>query len=250
MKTPEILYEDTHLIVCLKPAGIPSQSGRSRVPDLAGQLKTMLVRRQQSQCVRPSDRSSRQQMKPPYIAVVHRLDQPVGGIMVYAKSREAAAGLCGQLKKHQFSKNYKAIVTCSFPAQFPLSGTLKDHLLSDPETNLSKIVPAGTKDAREAVLSYKLEQVHPDLPLSLLDIHLETGRHHQIRTQLSHHFAPLLGDVKYGFSDNGNLPSCKPGEIGLFAWHLTFTHPITGKTMTFEHIPTEGLFHIFSSAQA
>lgn len=247
MKTPDILYEDDHLIVCLKPAGIPSQSGRSRTPDMVSQLKTMLVRRQRSQSMPPSNGSSHRQSQPPYLAVVHRLDQPVGGIMVYAKSREAAAGLSAQLKKHQFSKNYKAIITCPFPAQEPLSGTLEDYLACDPLTNLSKIVPKGTKDAKSAVLSYRLEQVHPKLPLSLLDIHLETGRHHQIRAQLACHFAPLLGDVKYGFSDVAGMPSCMPGEIGLFACRLAFTHPITGETMTFKRLPKESLFSVFEA---
>lgn len=244
MKLPEILYEDSHIIVCLKPAGTPSQSGRSRTPDMVSLLKTMLVRRNRNTA------SRKQQIQPPQIAVVHRLDQPVGGIMVYAKSQKAASGLSQQLRCHHTLKYYKALIACSFPEDAAVSGTLEDYLLSNPVTNRSDIVPAGTKDAKSAILTYKLEQRHRTLPISALDIQLTTGRHHQIRTQLSHHFAPILGDVKYGYSDadaDSILP-INPGEIGLFAYHLAFTHPVTKKRMTFESMPEHGVFRSFYQA--
>ena len=242
MKAPDILYEDAHIIVCLKPAGIPSQSGRSRTPDMVSQLQTALLRRERTRY------NPRTRNQPPYIAVVHRLDQPVGGIMVYAKSRKAAAGLSEQLRSHQFSKHYKAIISCRFPETSAPSGTLTDYLTTDPLTNLSKIVPENTSETKQAVLTYQLEQVHPELPLSLLDIQLMTGRHHQIRAQMAHHFAPLLGDVKYGFCDNGLELPLRPGEIGLFACHLAFTHPVSGKEMCFEHLPKDWMNGCFPSA--
>lgn len=223
----KILYEDAHIIVVVKPAGMPSQAERSTSMDMVSYLKNMLVRRDK--------------IKNPYIAVVHRLDRPVGGVMVYAKTPKAAASLSKQVSERSISKEYMAVLCGDLPQE---KGTLTDWLLKDGRTNMSQVVAENShKDAKKAVLNYQVldEKEVEGKIYSLVHIHLETGRHHQIRVQMAHAGAPVAGDMKYG--------SCTERRFrntALFSSALEFVHPATGKQMRFESKPETDAFGIFS----
>lgn len=174
----------------------------------------------------------------PYLAVIHRLDQPVKGILVFAKTPFAAKELNKQLTSHNFGKYYLAAVEGTLPAN---EGTLEHYLVKDKQTNLSRVCNKDTKDAKLARLHYRvLEQGQgcfnwgrsfSQKTTSPIEIRLDTGRHHQIRVQFSHIGCPLAGDTKY----NKSLAGEKGWqEIALCAYKLEFLHPKTGKAMKFE----------------
>jgi len=213
----EILYEDETIIVIRKPAGLATQSAKVGEPDAVSELKKYLAENGQ---------------KNPYIGVVHRLDQPVEGLLVFAKTKDAAAGLTKQLSIGTLNKKYYALV-CGKPEAE--EGELVDYLVK--EQSLAKIVPEGTPDAKKAVLQYKVLKRMPE-GLALLDIHIDTGRFHQIRVQMSNAGMPLLGDMKYG-SDASVAFSREVGVrfVALYAYHLEFKHPITKKVMSYELQP-------------
>jgi len=213
----EILYEDETIIVIRKPAGLATQSAKVGEPDAVSELKKYLAENGQ---------------KNPYIGVVHRLDQPVEGLLVFAKTKDAAAGLTKQLSTGTLNKKYYALV-CGKPEAE--EGELVDYLVK--EQSLAKIVPEGTPDAKKAVLQYKVLKRMPE-GLALLDIHIDTGRFHQIRVQMSNAGMPLLGDMKYG-SDASVAFSREVGVrfVALYAYHLEFKHPITKKVMSYELQP-------------
>ena len=213
MQTPEILYEDDQILVCHKPAGVPVQTKKIGTQDMESILKNYLF-------IHSSHHAGH---KPPYLAVIHRLDQPVSGILVFARTPAAAKNLNQQLQNDQFEKYYQAVVCGALPD----SGTLTDYLVKDGRTNTSKKVPKGTKGAKESRLSYECLKTLEDpalaaLPLSLVRIHLFTGRHHQIRVQMADVGLPLYGDRKYN-------PASKGSTLALCAFELTFRHPATGK---------------------
>lgn len=216
--TLEILYTDPHLIVCLKPPGIPSQPDPTGSEDMTALLTSQL---------------GLDPLNPP--GIVHRLDRPVGGIMVYTKTKKALAALNQELQTIGFGKQYLALC-CGIP---PLEDeALSDWLLRDGRTNASRIVQPKTPNAKEAHLSYRLlDQVHTEDwgSLSLLSVALKTGRHHQIRVQLAGHGLPIWGDTKYN-----PLFQKRSGwfAIGLFSNALAFRHPVSGKTMAFSAQPT------------
>lgn len=213
----EILYEDETIIVIRKPAGLATQSARVGEPDAVSELKKYLAESGQ---------------KNPYVGVVHRLDQPVEGLLVFAKTKDAAAGLTKQLSAGTLNKRYYALV-CGKPDED--SGELVDYLVK--EQSMARVVPEGTADAKRAVLQYKVLRRMPE-GLALLDIHIDTGRFHQIRVQMSHAGMPLLGDRKYG-SDASITFSNEVGVkfVALYAYRLEFKHPITKKTMDYELQP-------------
>ncbi|MCR5251850.1 MAG: RluA family pseudouridine synthase [Lachnospiraceae bacterium] len=166
----------------------------------------------------------------PYLGVVHRLDQPVEGILVFAKTPKAMAALSSQLNAEDgMQKIYLARVYGHLPAE---SGSLTDRLVKDARSNLSHVAAPGEKGAKEAVLDY--ERLETDAETELLRIRLHTGRHHQIRVQLAHHGAPILGDRKYG---TPQMLVCaeKAGinRLCLLARSLSFRHPVSGKRMEF-----------------
>lgn len=202
-----ILYEDQHLIVCQKEAGIPVQTARMSQMDMESALKSYLAMKQSSDTLQ----------RPPYLAVIHRLDQPVRGVLVFAKTPFAAKSLSEQVTNHTIGKYYLAEIDGEIKNE---KGTLEDYLLKDARTNTSKVVKEGTAKSKKAVLHYKKRDEH------LLEIELVTGRHHQIRVQLAHAGMPLVCDTKY----NAKAVS---GRLGLCAYHLTFRHPKTGKEMDF-----------------
>lgn len=164
--------------------------------------------------------------EPPYIGIVHRLDQPVKGVMVFAKTKEAAADLSRQVSAKVADKFYYAMVD-GVPEK--KKGILEDYLLRDGKTNTSKVVTKGSADAKRAELSY--EVLETDGKCSVLKIKLETGRHHQIRVQLSNAGWPIVGDRKYNFKE-AMTPSGR--ELALCSYKIGFVHPKTRRKLEFE----------------
>lgn len=208
-----ILYEDSHIIVCVKPHGIATQSKQFGNPDMVNLIKKHIF-------LNNPDKGE------PYLAVIHRLDQPVKGILVFAKTPFAAKELNKQLTSHGFGKYYLAHVEGSLPAP---EGVLENYLIKDIRANLSRVCEKNTKDAKLARLYYRV--LSQNEGISQLEIKLDTGRHHQIRVQFSHIGCPIVGDTKYNKSLTGQKGW---QEIALCAYKLDFTHPKTRKNMHFE----------------
>ena len=227
MKT-QILYEDNDIIVCYKPAGIAVQTAGIAQQDMVSELKNYLAG--------GSAHNKQAGGKEPYVAVVHRLDQPVSGVLVFAKNKTAAASLSAQVQDGRAEKIYRAMVCGTF--EEAKEGVLEDILYKDVKSNTSRVVQPGSKEAglgKKAKLAYKVLQ---ELSLegqsySELEIKLYTGRHHQIRVQFSHAGHPILGDTKYG-SEVSKALSAQIGKgLKLCAYRLTLVHPKTGEKMTF-----------------
>lgn len=227
----EIVYEDRHILVCVKPSGVPVQTRNIGTKDMESILKSYLVQSGSG--------------KSPYLAVIHRLDQPVEGLLVFAKTPSAAKSLNKQITSGSFGKHYLA-VTCKIPC--PPEGTLSGYLVKDGRTNTSRVCTKDTKDAKYAELFYHVEAVHvpqekaaDTQPLALVRIQLKTGRHHQIRVQFAHAGTPLLGDKKYGSNaSNVHLP------IALCAFRLSFCHPESKRPMEFTYSPKTPGFSDFT----
>lgn len=209
-----ILHEDEHVIVCYKPAGIATQTAKMGAQDMESLLKNYLYKKEK---------------KMPYIAVIHRLDQPVEGILVFAKTSFAAKELNKGLQGAGFGKYYKAVV-CGIPKE--KKATLEDYLVKDGKTNTSRVGKKEEAEAKKAVLSYEVLRQEADK--ALVQVKLETGRHHQIRVQMANMGCPIWGDTKYNSGENVDK-SWK--NIALCAYHLEFVHPKTKKKMTFEIEP-------------
>ena len=223
MQTPEILYEDDQILVCHKPAGVPVQTKKIGTQDMESILKNYLF-------IHSSHHAGH---KPPYPAVIHRLDQPVEGVLVFAKNKKAAAGLTRQITTGNIVKEYLAVTDRMSEKR---QGRLEDYLIKNGRTNTSEVVTSKTSGAKKAVLDYEvIHQISDERTESgkriLIKIHLETGRHHQIRVQMAHAGMPLLGDRKYNPGEISQLP------LGLCSCHLIFRHPITGKKMEFQVTP-------------
>lgn len=214
-----ILYEDKEIIVCHKAAGIAVQSARIGMPDMESTLKNYLVAKNPG--------------KMPYLGVVHRLDQPVEGVLVFAKNKKAAAGLTGQITSGSVTKEYLAVTAQKVEK---VQGHLEGYLKKNGKTNTSAVVTPETDGAKKAVLDYEvLNEVSDERTLTgkriLVRIQLGTGRHHQIRVQMAHAGMSLLGDRKYNPEDSSGLP------LGLCSCHLVFRHPVTGKKLEFQVTP-------------
>lgn len=207
-----ILYEDNHLLVVEKPVNLPVQADSSGDEDLLTLLKAYLRARYD----KPGEA---------YLGLVHRLDRPVGGVMVFAKTSKAAARLTAQFQSHEAKKRYAAIVHGRPKAQ----ESLTDWLYKDETTFSSRVVPAGAQGAKEARLRYAL--IGQAAQTALLDVELFTGRPHQIRVQLLNAGYPIYGDQRYA-------PGTNAGEqIRLWAYSLTLTHPTQKESMTFFSAP-------------
>lgn len=227
MKHERILYEDNDVIVCHKPAGIATQTARVGQADMVSEISNYL------KTIHPEWKS------PPYVGVVHRLDQPVEGILVFARNKTAAADLSRQAAGSGMKKEYLAVV-CG--AHFPRTGELKDYLLKDGKTNTSRVVPPEIRGAKEARLSYEVLS-EGSSGTALVRILLDTGRHHQIRVQMANAGMPLLGDHKYAGEAALKISAGRGvRDIALCAYQLTFTHPKTGKRMAFEVKPEGAAF--------
>lgn len=240
-KNIDIIYQDKDLVVCHKPAGIPVQTAKTGQQDMVSLLRNHYGEKGEDT----------------QVFVVHRLDQPVEGVMVFARTKQAAADLSRQSREKSMNKCYMALAEGIFQES---SGSLEDYLLRDGRKNTSCVVPYGTPGAKQAKLSYQVVEVwQPDQNLwkepesdlnslqqegrrlfskhwqsqrehtvSLLQINLETGRHHQIRVQMAHAGHPLAGDKKYN-------PNCPPGylPVALCSVKLRFCHPGDGRNMEF-----------------
>jgi len=219
----KIVFEDKHIIVAEKPPKVPSQSDKTGDIDMMAMLKAHLKEQY------PTARN-------PYIGLIHRLDRPVGGLMVFAKTKEANAGLSEEIRTKKFKKEYLAVV-CGKPEKN--RDELRDYLLKSGKINMSKVVAAGTKNAKEAILEYELlGSVDTDeyRILSLVKIELKTGRHHQIRVQFSNAGLPLWGDNKY---NKTFVKMKKWTQIALWAFAISFNHPRDKKVLSFESKPNK-----------
>lgn len=209
-----ILYEDNHLLVVEKPVNIPVQEDSSKDKDLLTILKNDIKVRYN----KPGEA---------FLGLVHRLDRPVGGIIVFGKTSKAASRLSDAIRRKVFDRNYLAIVR-GVPQE--KSGLLEHYLFKDTKKNIVHAVSKNHKQAKKAVLEYEL--LGSKDGLSLLKVRLHTGRSHQIRVQLAELGLPLYGDQKYGQHVN------KPGQqIALWAHTLEFPHTTTKEIKSFTSLP-------------
>lgn len=213
----KIIYEDNHLLVVLKPINIPVQEDDSKDLDMLTYLKKYLKEKYN----KPGN---------VYLGLVHRLDRPVSGIMVFAKTSKAASRLSEQIRNHTFKKEYMAVLC----GKTPKKDILVDKLLKNPKTNTTVVSEKG----KEAILSYELIKYKNNY--SLVKINLETGRSHQIRVQFSSRGYPLYGDQRY------NKKALPKQQIALFANRLEFIHPVTKEKLFFEEeLPNFEPWNIF-----
>lgn len=213
-KNVGIIYEDNHLLVAEKPVNVLSQADNTNEEDMLTILKEYIKDKYQ----KPGN---------VYIGLVHRLDRPVGGVMVFARTSKAASRLSEEIRTRNFKKVYTALVHGRIKEK---TGTLRHFLYKDEKTNMVRVVPASDKNGKEAVLDYEFLEYRGDM--TLVKINLHTGRPHQIRVQFSTVGHPLVGDQRYGREVN------RVGEqIHLWASEITFTHPTTKEQMTFKSIP-------------
>ena len=213
-----IIYEDNHLLVVEKPSNVPVQEDSSKDIDMITLLK---------------DYRKQNENKPgeAYIGLVHRLDRPVSGIMVFAKTSKAASRLSDQIRQNKLKKTYLAVVENTLPTK----GKLEDYLIKNEKENKSYV--ASKDKGKYSCLEYKVLSAKDNM--SLVEINLITGRSHQIRVQFSSRSNPLTGDSKYGSNPN-NI------DIALFAKSITFTHPTTKEELTFTlNSPNKYPFNIF-----
>ncbi len=245
----KILFEDAHLLVCYKPAGVPVQSARTGAKDCESILKNYLY-------IKNPEKGA------PYLAVIHRLDQPVEGLLVFAKTGFAAAGLSRQIQEGEMKKLYLAVCesvdnsaknNCinekeggkpGSNVEKPVDNWLKkvDFLRKNGKENRSEIVKEGTAGAKKAVLCYRIRKTLKGRELA--EIRLLTGRHHQIRVQMAGMGMPLAGDRKYGRNET-DVDSVDKSYPALCAYHLEFKHPKTRKAMAFQTEPKNPAFAPF-----
>lgn len=227
-----ILFEDTEILVMRKPAGVAVQSAGFGAMDLESGIKNYLALKQPG--------------KMPYLGIVHRLDQPVEGVLVFAKTPTAAKELSRQMTAGELGKYYYAVTEQEAKETQDI---LEDTLLKDGRKNLSQVVKKGTPGSKLARLSYEVVEKAEDAGTStgirsLVRIKLDTGRHHQIRVQMSHAGMPLIGDRKYNSEEKSGYP------LALCSYQLELVHPKKKKKMTFEIVPEGeafGGFQIFQN---
>ncbi len=221
MEELNVVYEDNHVIVVLKPYNMPTQADESGDLDLLNQVKSYIKEKYN----KPGN---------VYVGLVHRLDRPTGGLIVFAKTSKAASRLAEQMKDDRFSKRYLT-VTCGTPRE--KTKKVVSFLKKDEKNNIVKIVPMGEEGAKKAELIYNV--IDSENNLALVEIELLTGRTHQIRVQMSSLKTPVYGDIKYGgkamqeFCFSGGITN----NLALFAYKLSFEHPTTKKIMTFKCYP-------------
>lgn len=217
MSKLNVLYEDNHIIVVEKPINVLSQSDSTNDLDMLTLIKDYLKEKYN----KPGN---------VYLGLVHRLDRVVGGVMVFAKTSKAASRLSNEIRLNNVKKTYLAIVR----GKIKESDTFIDYLLKKDDFNTG----VSTKEkGKYAELSYKVLEYNEKEDISLLEVNLKTGRHHQIRVQFASRNKPLVGDKRYG---NDNIK-----EIGLYAYKLSFIHPVKKELMEFSSVPKTSLFTHF-----
>lgn len=266
----KIIYEDKHILVCYKPAGLATQTAKVGQQDMVSELKNYLA------------------VPRPYLGVIHRLDQPVEGLLVFAKDNKSAAKLTASLSQGTLNKQYYAVV-CGQPPK--KEAQLVDYLVRDPVTGSAKVVtevqtekddnrekkhdnpvgengrPGKEQNVQKAVLQYRVlkqcaitagsvpepadascaasQDLYTSQAITLLDIHIDTGRFHQIRAQMAHAGLPLLGDSRYGDEISGQI-SRQLGvrNVALCAYRIDLKHPVTGQKLKFEIEPEGKIFKV------
>lgn len=238
----QIVYEDEAVLVIRKPAGLATESAGIGRKDVVSELKNYVAKKNPG--------------KMPYLGIVHRLDQPVEGLLVFAKTKKAAENLTAQLGKGTLKKEYLAVVCGKVPEN---TGRLVDYLIKvngmavvkdATDAQIKDAADAQTEkaagpQAKKAVLTYTKKAETEKF--TLLAVQIETGRFHQIRAQLSHAGFPILGDEKYGSEESKELSQEKKIRFtALCAASLSFRHPVTGKTMAFTQTPQNPAFADFA----
>ena len=213
-----ILHEDNHIIVVLKPQNIPSCEDESKDKDMLTAIKEYIkVKYNKTGNV--------------YLGLVHRLDRPTGGVMVFAKSSKAAARLTEQMKDGDFEKKYYALLVGEPKEE---KATLIHYLKKNAVNNMVYVCPQTVSGAKYAELDYKI--LNSKDGLSLADVRLHTGRSHQIRVQMNAIGCPLYGDIRYGGE------KAKKGNLALWAYYLSFTHPVSKEKMVFRVQPPKDIY--------
>ena len=207
----EILFEDNHIIVVQKPQGVASQPDETKDEDMLTKVKNYIKEKYN----KPGEA---------FVGLVHRLDRPTGGVMVFAKTSKAASRLSEQMRNGDFDKTYYAVV-CGRPRD--AKGKVVSFLKKDPKTNMAIIVPQSTEGAKKAELDYETLEYNPETNRSLVKVKLYSGRGHQIRVQMKSIKCPVFGDQKYG---GENMPKVM---LNLYAVELAFLHPTTKQKLKF-----------------
>ena len=227
MEKLNVLFEDNHIIVVEKIVNVPSQADKTEDLDMLSIIKKYIKEKYN----KPGD---------VYLGLVHRLDRPVGGVMVFAKTSKAAARLSEQVRVKDFEKRYLVVVDGKMEKD---KATLEDYLIKNEKQNISKVVKEGTKNSKKAILDYEVLKYQKDINLSVLKVQLHTGRHHQIRVQFASRNHSICGDQKYGTRGRGK-------QIALWAYELSILHPITKERMTFRTLPKlEGSWKILEGIE-
>lgn len=223
----KIIYEDDVMLVCNKAAGTAVQSRRLGTPDLESMVRNYLRKKTGGQA--------------PYAAAVHRLDQPVEGLVVFAKNKQAAAHLSLQMSQYTADKYYLAVTEGIW--EQPEAG-LTDYLKKDAKNNRSSVIDEADKNGKKSQLEYRVLETRQDV--QLIEVHLLTGRHHQIRVQTSHAGHPIVEDTKYNVRYFEKPAGC---QIALCAYKLILSHPVSKKRMMFSDRPVGKNFRDFTYIQ-
>lgn len=223
----KIIFEDDAMLVCKKAAGTAVQSRRLGTPDLESMVRSYLRKKNGRQA--------------PYAAAVHRLDQPVEGLVVFAKDKQAAAHLSLQMSEHTAGKYYLAVTEGKWEQT---EDVLTDYLKKDAKNNRSCVTDEADKNGKKSQLEYRVLETRQDM--QLVEIHLLTGRHHQIRVQTSHAGHPIVEDTKYNIRYFEKPAGC---QLALCAYKLILSHPVSKKRMTFSYRPKGKNFCYFTYIQ-
>ena len=218
MEGLNIAYEDNHIIVVVKPQNIPTQEDESKDKDMLTIIKEYIKEKEN----KPGN---------VYVGLVHRLDRPTGGVMVFAKTSKASSRLSEQIQNGDMKKTYLAVINGKPRIK---RNKLVNYLLKNARTNTVQVVPELTTNAKRAELDYEIIEEKEKVSLAKIDLH--TGRSHQIRVQMKNIGCPVYGDVKYG----GDILA-KGHNLALWAYELRFIHPTTKENMTFKVYPPEDM---------
>lgn len=222
MNNLNVIYEDNHIIVVEKNFNIPVQEDSSKDLDMFNIVKNYIKEKYN----KPGN---------VYLGLVHRLDRPTGGIMIFAKTSKAASRLSDMIRKGEIHKSYLAVVH----GKTKNNEKLVNYLSKDEKTHSSYI---DSKNGKESILEYKTIKYDKKKDISLIEVNLITGRHHQIRVQMSNINHSLFGDQRYGIQDKK--------QLALYAYKLEFIHPVKKEKMIFKYFPKEeGVWEILKDVR-